>query len=111
MKIMLMLITALTLCSCATTLTSSRFTSAELKPGIGKQAVIARFGKPFKKSFTKIGEVLYEDFYYKETIYKDYWFEINNILHFEDGKLVSLEQGEEKRLYQSPVIMERKVII
>lgn len=108
MKIMLMLLTAFLISSCATTY-NSRFTSAEVKPGISTQAVIARFGKPFKKSFEQMGDVLYEDYYYKETVYKDSWFEINNILHFQNGKLVSLEQGEEKKLYQpAPVVKVQK---
>ncbi|MBC9912595.1 DUF2845 domain-containing protein [Chitinophaga varians] len=107
MKIMLMLMTAIIFCSCAT-VKNSRFSASDIQPGMSKQAIIARCGKPFKKSFSQVGDILYEDFYYKETIYKDYWFEVNTILHFENGKLVSLEPGHERRLYQPPVVLEKK---
>ncbi|NLR65702.1 hypothetical protein HGH92_15415 [Chitinophaga varians] len=109
MKIMLMLMTATVIlfCSCATA-NSSRFSAADIQPGMNKQAVIARYGKPFKKSFAQMGDVLYEDFYYKETVHKDFWYEVNTILHFENGKLISLEPGAERKLFQEPVIVEKR---
>lgn len=102
-----MLMTAIMLCSCATTLKSSRFTSTDLQPGTSKETVLARFGKPFKESFSNTGGILYEDLYYKEIIHKSMWFEVNSILHFKEGKLVSLEQGEEKNLYQPALKVEK----
>lgn len=39
-----------------------------------------------------------ETLYYKEHIYLKVWYEINVEMHFKNGILVSMEQGDEKRM-------------
>lgn len=86
---------------------SSKFTSEKVKPGMTKKEVIALYGKPYKQS-TSIdsNHVLHEDYYYKEQLFlRSKWYEVNNILHFQNEVLTSLQQGEEKLLYQNDRIM------
>lgn len=79
---------------------TSKFTLDTIKPGMSKEEITAVAGKPYKQTFHfGADSSLYEIYYYKETIWKNNWFEVNNMLHFKNGKLESLEQGREKHLY------------
>lgn len=85
---------------------TSRFTSDRIKTGMTKAEVIALYGQPYKQStFTDSNHVLHEDYYYKEQVFVKRWYEVNNILHFENAILRSLEQGEEKLLYKNSQVI------
>lgn len=76
---------------------ASKLTSDKLRPGMSKSEVIAACGKPYKEGFDYLeNKTLLERLYYKEVIFANKWVEITTILHFEDAKLVSVEQGREK---------------
>lgn len=80
---------------------TSKFTIDTIKPGMNQEAITSIVGKPYKQTFYYGADSsLYETYYYKEAIWKSNWFEVNNILRFKNGKLVSLEQGQEKHLYE-----------
>jgi len=82
---------------CATT---SKFTLDTIRPGMSKEQITALAGKPYKQTFHYGADsTLFETCYYKEVIWKSGWFEFNNLLHFKNGKLESLEQGREKHMY------------
>ncbi|WP_346238144.1 hypothetical protein ABDK00_003610 [Niabella insulamsoli] len=84
---------------------ASHFTLESIQPGMSKEAVIAAVGKPYKQSFTYASDsATLETYYYKEIIWKKNWFEINNLVHFKNGILTSLEQGNEKHLYNSSTV-------
>jgi hypothetical protein len=94
------------LCTGCAVQRTSRFTSDRIKPGMTKEEVIALYGKPYKEStFTDNNNVLHEDYYYKEQLFVKRWYEVNNILHFENAILRSLEQGEEKLLYKNSQVI------
>lgn len=80
---------------------TSKFTYEAIKPGMDQDAIVTVVGKPYKQSFYYgTDSSRYETYYYKETIWKGNWFEVNNVLNFKNGKLISLEQGREKHLYE-----------
>ncbi|GAB3421429.1 hypothetical protein [Niabella aquatica] len=79
---------------------TSKFTIDTIKPGMRQDTITSIVGKPYKQTFYYgTDSSLYEAYYYKEAIWKNNWFEVNNVLHFKNGQLVSLEQGREKHLY------------
>ena len=86
----------------------SRFTSNHIIPGMTKYEVVNLYGKPYKiSSALDNNHTLHESLYYKEIIYVGRWYEVNNILRFENSVLKSLEQGEEQLLYRdSPLIVK-----
>jgi hypothetical protein len=96
-KILFSLLLTLTVFTCSCTVQKqSKFTTDRVKPGMTKDAVIALYGKPYKEStFTDSNHVVHENLYYKEHIWMRNWYEINNILHFQNSILQSLEQGDE----------------
>ncbi|NSL85735.1 hypothetical protein [Chitinophaga solisilvae] len=107
-RMMFFLTAFLFLLSCAAARRTSKFTAESLKPGITKEEVVRKFGKPYKESFFYDEQkVLHEKLYYKETHFNSRWYEINNILNFVNARFVSLEQGEEKMLYQDEVIIKK----
>jgi hypothetical protein len=91
----LLIIPIFLLAACASIKRSSSFTTDVIKPGASKQEVITRYGKPYKQGFSEDGT---EILYYKEHIYRKVWYEVNTEMHFKNGALVSMEQGEEKRM-------------
>jgi hypothetical protein len=100
-KIILLLLFILTITSlgCAVQ-RQSRFTTNQIQPGMTKEAVIARFGKPYKESSSMDRrKIFHEKLYYKEQVYLGRWYEVNSILHFENSVFKSLEQGDEQVLY------------
>ncbi len=79
---------------------ASNLSAGTIKPGMTKAEVTSLHGKPYKESFNyDANKVLHEDLYYKENIYIHKWYEITSVLHFENTKLVSMEQEKEKRIY------------
>jgi hypothetical protein len=75
--------------------------SDNYKQGMTKTEFISLQGMPYKESFYYDKDnILHEDLYYKDVIYLQIWYEINYICHFEDSILISIEQKEEKRLYE-----------
>lgn len=61
---------------------TSKFTLDTIKPGMSKDEITAVAGKPYKQTFHFGSDSsLYETYYYKETIWKSNWFEVNNMLH------------------------------
>jgi hypothetical protein len=79
---------------------TSNLTTENIKPGMTKTEVTSLHGKPYKESFNyDINKVLHEDLYYKENVYVNKWLEITSVLHFEDSKLVSMEQEKERPVY------------
>lgn len=107
-KILFSLLFSVTVFTCSCTVQKqSKFTTDRVKPGMTKEAVIALYGKPYKEStFTDSSQVVHENLYYKEHIWSRNWYEINNILHFENAILKSLEQGDERL-----VDKEREVLV
>ncbi|WP_343691585.1 hypothetical protein [Chitinophaga sp.] len=102
---LLLIVTVIT-CSC-TVQKQSRFTTDRIKPGMTKEAVIALYGKPYKEStFTDSNHVVHEHLYYKEHIWVRNWYEINNILHFQNSVLQSLEQGDEHLVDKREVVVK-----
>lgn len=79
----------------------TKFTTERLIPGMTKEAVVTMYGKPYKESssFDKNG-VYIEEWHYKEEIYVHGWYEINNILYFENGTFKYLKQGKESPSYR-----------
>ena len=74
----------------------SRFVTDSSLLGMDTATVAQKFGKPYK-----VGVVPeHEDWYYKENLYADKWYEVTTILHFTNGKLTSVEPGRERPLYQ-----------
>lgn len=85
----------------------SKFTSDNIKSGMTKEAVFNLYGKPYKESSsTDANQTLHESLYYKEHLYLGRWYEVNNILRFENSVFKSLEQGEEQLLDK-----DRQVIV
>ncbi len=83
----------------------SKFSSVSVPMGTDKSEVMTKFGSPYKSGYFKDDkEILHEDWYYKESLYLDGWLEVTHILHFENGKVVSIEPLPEKRPY-----LEREV--
>jgi hypothetical protein len=75
--------------------------SDNYKQGMTKTDFISLQGIPYKESFYYDEDnILHEDLYYKEVIYVKIWYEINYICHFKNSILISIEQKEEKRLYE-----------
>ncbi|ROI02227.1 DUF2845 domain-containing protein [Chryseobacterium sp. G0240] len=76
--------------------TRSKFTSESISIGMTKEQVISKFGKPYKSAFTenKATGQLEESLFYRESFSMGNR-SITNVLHFKEGKLVSLEQGKE----------------
>jgi hypothetical protein len=108
-KIKYFFLFALTIISVGCTVQrQSKFTSDVIKPGMSKEAVIALYGKPYKESSSSDNnKALQESFYYKEILFLGRWYEVNNILHFEDSVLKSLEQGEEQLLDKGRQVIVR----
>lgn len=114
-KICLLLLMCLSLSGCITSRlenkgsfvpsddTKSMFvTSEKIKPGMSKSEVISIFGKPYKSSFYYDKEKqLHEALYYKEHLFIKLWYTVNTIFHFENGILVSQEQGAECPTFES----------
>lgn len=108
MNKLFVLLMAFILCSSCIVQRRSNFDFQNLQHTMTKKDVISKYGKPYKTSFTYDDQgVLCEELFYKETLYKDTWYEINNILHFKDGKLVSLQQGQERRLFNDTTIITK----
>jgi hypothetical protein len=102
---LLLSLIAITFFSCAVQ-RQSRFTTKQISPGMTKDAVIARYGKPYKESsFTDRRKILHEKIYYKEQVYLGRWYEVNSILHFENSIFKSLEQGDEQLLYKDTQVV------
>ncbi len=87
------------LLGCASTKTS-KFNSMSVPMGMDKKEVLAKFGSPYKSGYYKdTNQVFREDWYYKENFYIHGWVDVINIIHFENGKVVSLEPLPEKQPY------------
>ncbi|PWK75990.1 hypothetical protein LX99_03724 [Mucilaginibacter oryzae] len=83
----------------------TRFTSDKLIPGMNKNEVLEIYGKPYKESSDKDGNGnRQEAWYYKEQLYVGKWYEVNHVLHFENDKFKSLEQGKESPLFKDTVV-------
>ena len=74
-------------------LSSRAFTSEHIVPGMSKEQVVLKFGKPDRESFMKGDDnILYESLYYTKferrgvVAYYDY------ILDFKNGSLVAMRQ-------------------
>jgi len=86
----------------------SKFTSSQLKAGMTKENIIGLYGKPYKESASiDNNQTLHETLFYKEQLYLGQWYEINNILHFENSVFKSLEQGKEQLLYQDNHVLAK----
>jgi hypothetical protein len=86
----------------------TKFTSDAIKPGMTKQAVVSKYGKPYKVSSSiDKNQISHEDLYYKEQLYLGRWYEVNSILHFENSLFVSLEQGKERLLYKDAQVISK----
>lgn len=86
----------------------TKFTSDAIKPGMTKEAVVSRYGKPYKVSSSiDKNHISHEDLYYKEQLYLGRWYEVNSILHFENSLFVSLEQGKERLLYKDAQVISK----
>ncbi|PKK36197.1 hypothetical protein BWI96_12350 [Siphonobacter sp. SORGH_AS_0500] len=87
------------LMGCAST-KSSKFSSMSVPMGMDKKDVLAKFGSPYKSGYFKdTNQIFREDWYYKESFYIHGWVDVVNIIHFENGKVVSLEPLPEQRPY------------
>lgn len=86
--------------------TRSKFTSNSISIGMTKEQVVSKFGQPYKSGFTENKETgeIKETLYYRENLWIAGNNSITNILVFKDGKLVSLEQGQEANT-SSPTIL------
>lgn len=86
----------------------TKFTSDAIKPGMTKEAVVSKYGKPYKVSSSiDKNQISHEDLYYKEQLYLGRWYEVNSILHFENSLFVSLEQGKERLLYKDAQVISK----
>ena len=89
--------------SCASIQQVSRFNSQTVTIGMTKKEIVEKFGRPYKENFSlNSANNQSETLYYKEVLYKGFAgsekFEVNSILHLENGKLISYEMGEEQYL-------------
>lgn len=99
-----LIICSVFLCACGSMNKVSKFSSSAIQVGISKEAIVTEFGVPSKSEFwTNDTTGLFEERLYYKEIFMGKAFEdpysITNILFFVDGKLKSLTQGPERRLY------------
>ena len=85
----------------------SQFVSQSVTLGTDKKDIKAQFGAPYKIGFRKdVNLTAYEDWYYKENLFIEKWYEVTTILHFQNDKLVSVEPAEEAPLYNHKTLVK-----
>lgn len=84
----------------------SQFSSNAIKGGMTKEAILAKYGRPYKESSSiDSNHTLYENLHYKEQVYLGRWYEVNSILHLENSIFKSIEQGKEQLLYKDAKVI------
>jgi len=85
----------------------SKFISQNVSLGTYKEDVKNKFGNPYKIGLYKDNDqVVREDWFYKENLFVEKWYEITTILHFQNNKLISVEPGKETPLYNHKVLIK-----
>lgn len=99
---------AVLLSGCIAFKAATRFSDEKVVPGMTKKEFVAKFGKPYNRSFFTEDGVLYETLFYKEEMHTGAWFIVTTAFHFEDSRLVGQEIVNEERTYQRCDNQEKK---
>jgi hypothetical protein len=85
----------------------SKFVSQNIPIGIDKEEIKTRFGAPYKIGFYKDNDqTTHEDWFYKENLFIEKWYEVTTILHFQNNKLISVEPGKEIPVYTNKILIK-----
>ena len=100
-KILTLLLSITSLCSCYTKKQISRFSASKVELGFNKEDLIDKFGEPFSQAVSYNSEnKLEEKLFYKEELHLGVWYIVTTIFTFQDSKLVKQERKEDRMFEQ-----------